>query len=58
MISVFNVKICYNDDVDNLKWVTNYDVIPMDEHNSIGAALTEKVKIELGRDVPMVFIQQ
>jgi hypothetical protein len=59
----------YNLDIDDFplsealkeelfNWVRNYKEIPMDEHNKIGIALTEKVKGEMGRDYPIAFIEQ
>ncbi|MDM5215184.1 hypothetical protein QUF94_28175 [Peribacillus sp. NJ4] len=39
-------------------WVQNYKEIPIDEHNKIGIDLTAKVKGEIGRDYPIIFIEQ
>lgn len=63
-------NVCgYNLDIDDFllseklkeelfNWVRNYKEIPMNEHNKIGIALTEKVRDEIGRDYPITFIEQ
>jgi hypothetical protein len=40
-------------------WIRDYKKIPMDLHNKLGKELTEKVKVGIGKDYPIItFIEQ